>query len=114
MISNLDFGVTELELREACEEFGDVVQAKIVRNRWNGRSRGFGFVIYSLPLQATVAIEDMTGRMFNGRACVVKNAFKAGSREALAMEDSSQPAEQADHEQSEEQQQSEAEQDSEK
>jgi RNA recognition motif-containing protein len=43
-IGNLSMGVTEDDLRQAFSRFGDVASVKIVKDRFSGSSKGFGFV----------------------------------------------------------------------
>ena len=43
-VGNLTFSVTDDELAEALGEFGHVIEAKVIKDRDSGRSRGFGFV----------------------------------------------------------------------
>jgi RNA recognition motif-containing protein len=80
MISNLDFTIGEADLRELCQHVGNVVEVKLIRDRWTGRSKGYGFVVFSLPLQATIAIEDMTGQLVKGRPICVKSAIKNAAK----------------------------------
>jgi RNA recognition motif-containing protein len=80
MVSNLDFTIGEADLRELCKPVGNVVEVKLIRDRWTGRSKGYGFVVFSLPLQATIAIEDMTGQLVKGRPICVKSAIKNAAK----------------------------------
>ena len=43
-IGNLPFNVTESELQDLFKEFGEVVDASLVMDRYTGKSRGFAFV----------------------------------------------------------------------
>ncbi|NQT74135.1 MAG: RNA-binding protein, partial [Chloroflexi bacterium] len=43
-VGNLSYEVTEEDLRQACEQFGQVETATIIKDRDSGRSKGFGFV----------------------------------------------------------------------
>ena len=43
-ISNLSYEVTDGDLKELFEEYGEVSSAKVIMDRETGRSRGFGFV----------------------------------------------------------------------
>ncbi len=65
-IGNLAFGVVEHELRDAFASFG-VVKAEIVRDKYNGQSRGFGFVELPDAETAERAVEQMNGFELRGR-----------------------------------------------
>ena len=43
-ISNLSYEVSDSDLKELFEEYGEVSSAKVIMDRETGRSRGFGFV----------------------------------------------------------------------
>lgn len=43
-IGNLSYNVTEDSLRSIFEEFGEIESAKVIMDRFTGRSKGFGFV----------------------------------------------------------------------
>jgi RNA recognition motif-containing protein len=72
-VGNLPFSVTDDSLRELFEEFGQVIDAKVVQDRETGRSRGFGFVEMD-DGAAQQAIEAMSGREVGGRPLVVNEA----------------------------------------
>lgn len=72
-VGNLPFSVTDQTLRGLFDEFGAVLDAKVVMDRESGRSRGFGFVELD-GAAAQKAIEAMHGRSVEGRALVVNEA----------------------------------------
>ena len=51
-VGNLQWGITEQDLREYFSQYGKVINAVIVLDRETGRSRGFGFVEMSTPEEA--------------------------------------------------------------
>ena len=56
-VGNLSYEVTEEELRQAFEPFGQVDSATVIEDKYSGRSKGFGFVEMPSkdePLGATV------------------------------------------------------------
>ncbi len=53
---NLPWGLTEEELRETFEAFGEVETVKIIKDKFTGRSRGFGFVEMPNREEAEAAI----------------------------------------------------------
>jgi len=72
---NLPYTATEEEVREIFSEGGrTVVDIHIVLDRDTGRPRGFAFVEMSTEEEALEAIEELDGRIFQGRALGVKEA----------------------------------------
>ncbi|MFS8005353.1 putative RNA recognition motif domain, nucleotide-binding alpha-beta plait domain superfamily [Helianthus anomalus] len=43
-VGGLSYGTDEMGLRQAFQEYGEVIEAKVITDRDSGRSRGFGFV----------------------------------------------------------------------
>ncbi|KAM7478222.1 hypothetical protein LguiA_026435 [Lonicera macranthoides] len=54
-------------LREAFGKYGEVVEARVVVDRETGRSKGFGFVTYATPDDASSAIQALDGQDLHGR-----------------------------------------------
>ncbi len=82
-VGNLSYKVSDQELMEVFEEFGDVVSAKVIKDRESGRSKGFGFVEMANESEAQEAINELDGAEINGRAVKVNKARpkeQAGSR----------------------------------
>lgn len=73
-VGNLDWGVTEEDLKTAFEEFGQVTSAKIVTDRYSGKSRGFGFVEMPEETEAKAAISALNSKDLKGRAIKVNEA----------------------------------------
>lgn len=71
---NLSYEVSEDDLKSAFEEFGEVASAKIISDRYTGRSKGFGFVEMPSDEEANAAIEALSGKRLAGRALVVNEA----------------------------------------
>ena len=71
---NLSYDLSEGDLKGAFEEFGEVTSAKIISDRYSGRSKGFGFVEMSSDDAAKAAIEALSGKELSGRALVVNEA----------------------------------------
>lgn len=71
-VGNLSSQATEDALRQAFEAFGQVESANIVKDRFSGESRGFGFVSMPDKAEAQKAIEEMNGKDFMGRAINVE------------------------------------------
>jgi len=73
-VGNLPFSITEGKLQEIFSEFGQVVSAKIVLDRFTQRSKGFGFVEMSSDEEAAKACEQGNGRDVEGRQISVEEA----------------------------------------
>ncbi len=73
-VGNLSYEATEEDLRTAFEAFGQVVSARIVKDKFSGESRGFGFVEMSSSEEAQSAINDLNGKDLKGRTLNVNEA----------------------------------------
>jgi RNA recognition motif-containing protein len=73
-VGNLSFDVTEEELRQAFEPYGKVESATIVKDKFSGQSRGFGFVEMPTKAEAMSAISGLNGKDLNGRTLNVNEA----------------------------------------
>jgi len=73
-VGNLSHEVTEDSLREAFEPFGQVESVNIIKDRFSGESRGFGFLEMPSKQEAEKAIEEMNGKDLMGRAVNVNEA----------------------------------------
>ena len=66
-ISNLDFKVQSEDLNEIFAEYGDVTSAKVITDKFTGRSRGFGFVEMSDEEAGKKAIEELNEAEYAGK-----------------------------------------------
>ena len=73
-VGNLPYTMDDNELRSAFSEFGAVTSASVVKDKFTGRSRGFGFVEMADAASGNQAIEAMNGRNMAGRPLVVNEA----------------------------------------
>jgi cold-inducible RNA-binding protein len=73
-VGNLSFSLGDADLRDAFAQIGGVERAEIVRDRFDGRSRGFGFVEMITEDDAAVALRAMNGRELAGRLLRVEAA----------------------------------------
>lgn len=73
-VGNLAYEVTEDDLQAAFSEFGEVVSVKIITDRYNGRSKGFGFVEMPNRTEANKAIDGLNSRELKGRSIKVNQA----------------------------------------
>jgi RNA recognition motif-containing protein len=73
-VGNMSYDITEDELRQAFEEFGEVSSANVISDRYTGRPKGFGFVEMPQDEQAKAAIEKLNGTSMKGRNLTVNEA----------------------------------------
>lgn len=73
-VGNLPYTVSEDELKELFEKFGEVQSAKIIKDNATGRSKGFGFVEMAADEAAEKAIAELNGSSLKERAIVVNEA----------------------------------------
>ncbi|RPB19867.1 hypothetical protein L211DRAFT_830019 [Terfezia boudieri ATCC MYA-4762] len=77
-IGGLAWQTDDVRLRQKFEEFGNVEEAVVVKDRETGRSRGFGFVRFSNDDEATAAMNAMNDQDFDGRRIRVDKATDRG------------------------------------
>jgi len=73
-VGNLSYGTTEDELRELFSPYGTVTSASIIKDKFSGQSKGFGFVEMSTQAEGEEAIKHLDGSSVNGRALKVNQA----------------------------------------
>ena len=73
-VGNLSYEVTEKDLREAFEGFGEIESVKIIKDNYTGRSKGFGFVEMSNNADAQSAINGLNDKELKGRTIKVNTA----------------------------------------
>jgi RNA recognition motif-containing protein len=73
-VGNLSFSVSEADLKEAFGAFGAVSSASIIKDKFSGESRGFGFVEMPTKEEADKAIAALNGKDLKGRALKVNEA----------------------------------------
>ncbi len=66
-VGNLAYATTDEGLRAAFAAYGEVTSARVVTDRMNGRSKGFGFVEMPDRAQAQAAIDALNGQPLDGR-----------------------------------------------
>ena len=80
-VGNLSRNVTEEDLQEAFKDFGEVASVKMIKDRYSGESRGFGFVEMPDKAAAQSAIDGLNGKELKGKALKVNEARPQRSRE---------------------------------
>ena len=73
-LGNLSYEVTEDDLRQALEAFGQVESVTILKDRDSGRPKGFGFAEMASKEEGQAAIEGLNGKELKGRALNVNEA----------------------------------------
>jgi len=73
-VGNLSFEVTDDDLRQLFSAYGEVESASVVKDRFSGESRGFGFVEMPAKKDADAAIAALNGTEQKGRSITVNEA----------------------------------------
>lgn len=73
-VGNVDYRVSENQLAELFEEFGEVTSVKIPKDKLNGRSKGYAFVEMTNDVEGEEAIQNLNGYQINSRAINVSVA----------------------------------------
>lgn len=73
-VGNLSFEVTDEDLQQAFSAFGQIASVSVVKDKFTGQSRGFGFVEMPNPAEAQAAIAGVNGKEIKGRALNVNEA----------------------------------------
>jgi RNA recognition motif-containing protein len=80
-VGNLSFDASEESIRQLFEPFGQVSSITIIKDKYSGQSRGFGFVEMPDRTQAQAAIEGLNGKEVLGRQLSVNEARPRNDRE---------------------------------
>ncbi|MCX6565460.1 MAG: RNA-binding protein [Candidatus Aminicenantes bacterium] len=73
-VGNLSFSVSETDLRDAFAVYGQVATSSIIKDKFSGESRGFGFVEMPTKEEAEKAIAALNGKDLKGRTMTVNEA----------------------------------------
>ncbi|MBI5266324.1 MAG: RNA-binding protein [candidate division Zixibacteria bacterium] len=73
-VGNLSYDATEDDIRQAFERFGEVTSVNIIKDKFSGEPRGFGFVEMPGKDTAQSAIAGLNGQELKGRALSVNEA----------------------------------------
>ncbi len=80
-VSGLPYAVTEAQLHDLFAEHGTVASARIITDRFSGRSRGFGFVEMASEAEAKAAMEALDGTELQGRMLKVNEAHERRTKD---------------------------------
>ncbi|MDD2247390.1 MAG: RNA-binding protein [Proteiniphilum sp.] len=73
-VAGLSYQITDADLKELFEEYGEVSSAKIITDRETRRSKGYGFVEMSDDAEGQRAIEELNDAEYDGRTLSVSVA----------------------------------------
>ncbi len=73
-VGNLSPEVNEDDLREAFEAHGQVSSVKVIKDRFTGEPRGFGFIEMPEQEEAKTAMESLNGNELKGKSIIVNEA----------------------------------------
>ena len=77
-IGNLAYEVTEADIKQEFEAFGEVTSVSVVKDQYSGQSKGFGFVEMPKLTEGQAAITGLNGKQIKGRAVTVNVARPKG------------------------------------
>jgi RNA recognition motif-containing protein len=73
-VGGLPFKIGDDELNSLFTTYGKVTSAKVIKDKFSGRSRGFGFVEMEDDNEAMTAINKLNGSEYEGRKLIVNEA----------------------------------------
>lgn len=73
-VGNLSYGVSDENLQEVFSAYGTVSSAKVITDKYTGRSKGFGFVEMENDSEGQAAIDQLDGAEIDGRSVKVNEA----------------------------------------
>ncbi|HYA92166.1 MAG TPA: RNA-binding protein [Thermodesulfobacteriota bacterium] len=73
-VGNLSYDATDETIKQAFESFGEVTSARVIKDKYTGQSRGFGFVEMPVQSQAQMAIKSLNGKELLGKEISVSEA----------------------------------------
>ncbi|MFH1585310.1 MAG: RNA-binding protein [archaeon] len=73
-VGNLPFTIDDDKLKELFSSYGDIEEANVIKDKFSGRSKGFGFVTFKDDEAAKKAIAEMNEKEVEGRGLKVNEA----------------------------------------
>ena len=80
-VGNISYNMTEDDLQNLFAEFGTVTSAKIITDKYSGRSKGFGFVEMENEIEGQTAVAELNGKQVKDRSLKVNKAYPKKDRE---------------------------------
>lgn len=80
-VGNLPYSMDDQQLNDLAAPFGQVASASVIKDKFSGRSKGFGFIEMANDDEALKAIEELDGKDFGGRNLKVNEAKPMVPRE---------------------------------
>ena len=92
-VGNLSWSIDDNALKELFASYGDVEEAVLIKDKFSGRSKGFGFVTFTDDAAAQKAIEEMNEKDIEGRPLTVSEAKPMVPRDNAPRAESGESAE---------------------
>ena len=73
-VGNLPWSVDDNKIKELFSVFGELTEAVVIKDKFSGRSKGFGFITFASEESAQKAISEMNGKTVDGREIKVTEA----------------------------------------
>ena len=73
-VGNLAYSIDDEKLKEAFSSYGEIEEATVIKDKYSGRSKGFGFVTFKDDESAKKAISEMNEKEIDGRSVKVNEA----------------------------------------
>ena len=80
-VGNIDWNASDEDLQELFAQHGEVEEAIIIKDKFSGRSKGFGFVKFVNDEDADKALAELDGHDLKGREIAVKEALPPKNRD---------------------------------
>lgn len=90
-VGNLSYSTTDETLSNQFAQFGEVVSTTVIKDRFTGQSKGFGFVEFAEDGAADAAIEALNGKELDGRRVRVNVAEEKPRRQHFNNNDGGAP-----------------------
>eukprot|EP00612_Vaucheria_litorea_P004141 CAMPEP_0171461106 /NCGR_PEP_ID=MMETSP0945-20130129/5693_1 /TAXON_ID=109269 /ORGANISM="Vaucheria litorea, Strain CCMP2940" /LENGTH=707 /DNA_ID=CAMNT_0011987399 /DNA_START=173 /DNA_END=2296 /DNA_ORIENTATION=+ len=81
-VKNLDDSVTDEKLNKMFSEYGTITSARIMKDPATSESKGFGFVCFSSPMEASKAVQEMNNKLIGSKPIYVALAQRREARRA--------------------------------
>jgi RNA recognition motif-containing protein len=78
-VGNLSYNITEEDLQQAFLAFGQIASVSIIKDKFSGQSKGFGFIEMPAKDEAEAAISSMNGRTLNVNEARPRSEERRGS-----------------------------------